>query len=163
MGSAHLLLREHLWEKLHTGLRSGNKLILVSAPAGAGKTTLLSTWAQKKKLPLAWLSLDKADNDFYRFWSHLLAALGRFDREIGEEAQTALLAWPSVSFDALLTSVINDLSSLKAPLVLVIDDYHLIHTKVAAEYFYPTILSLPYCHLHPRRYPVAGAVACSRL
>jgi LuxR family maltose regulon positive regulatory protein len=144
---AHLLLREHLWEKLHAGLRPGNKLILVSAPAGAGKTTLLSTWAQKKKLPLAWLSLDKADNDFYRFWSHLLAALGRFDREIGEAAQTALLASPSVSFDALLTSVINDLSGLQTPLVLVIDDYHLIRTEAIHDSLIAFIEQIP-AHFH---------------
>lgn len=125
----HLLLREHLWEKLSVGLRLGNKLILLSAPAGAGKTTLLSTWAQKRNLPLAWLSLERADNDFHRFWSHFLAALGRFEQEIGQEAQTALLTSPRVSLNALLTSVINDLSSLKGPLVLVLDDYHLIQTE----------------------------------
>lgn len=147
VGCTHLLLREHLWEKLHTGLRLGNKLILVSAPAGAGKTTLLSTWARKKRLPLAWLSLDKADNDFYRFWSHLLAALGVFDREIGEEAQTALLASPSVSINALLTSVINDLSGLKTPLVLVIDDYHLIHTETIHDSMNLFVEQIP-AHFH---------------
>lgn len=124
----YLLLREPLWEKIHAGLRLGNKLILLSAPAGAGKTTLVCTWARKKKLPLAWLSLDRADNDLHRFWYHLLAALRVFDQEIGADAQTALLSSPTISVNALLTSVINDLSRLTTPLVLVLDDYHLIHT-----------------------------------
>jgi LuxR family maltose regulon positive regulatory protein len=133
MNHPQLLLRAHLWEKLRAGRRLGNKLILLSAPAGAGKTTLLGTWARAENLPLAWLSLEQADNDLHRFWYHLLAALRRLDPEIGQEAQTALLTSPTVSLSALLTSVINDLSARKTPLLLVLDDYHLIQTTAIHE------------------------------
>ena len=73
--------------------------------------------------------------------------MGRFDREIGEAAQTALLASPSVSFDALLTSVINDLSGLQTPLVLVIDDYHLIRTEAIHDSLIAFIEQIP-AHFH---------------
>ena len=52
-------------------------LTLVSAPAGAGKTTLLASWSSSRLPPgpVAWLSLDAADNEAGRFWAYLVAAL----------------------------------------------------------------------------------------
>jgi ATP/maltotriose-dependent transcriptional regulator MalT len=39
------------------------KLIAIAAPAGFGKTTLLGEWSETSNWPLAWVSLDQADND----------------------------------------------------------------------------------------------------
>src|SRR5256885_1594306 len=53
-------------------------LTLISAPPGFGKTTLLSAWAQSlpTNQPLvAWVSLDKEDNDPLLFWTYVLSAL----------------------------------------------------------------------------------------
>jgi LuxR family maltose regulon positive regulatory protein len=52
-------------------------LTLVSAPAGFGKTTILSQWVYKNisALPIAWLSLDKSDDDPVRFWLYFTGAL----------------------------------------------------------------------------------------
>src|SRR5690242_12121566 len=58
-------------------------LTLVSAPAGSGKTTLLAEWSNTAALPVAWLSLEAAENDPARFLSYLLAALARLDQRIG--------------------------------------------------------------------------------
>ena len=65
--------RARLLEQLNAGL--ARKLTLVSAPAGYGKSTLLSEWAGQTEMPVAWLSLDRGDNDPARFWSYFLAAL----------------------------------------------------------------------------------------
>src|SRR5215213_6694410 len=51
------------------------ELTLVCAPAGFGKTALLADWARRGRRPVAWLSLDDADNDPARFWRHAAAAL----------------------------------------------------------------------------------------
>jgi LuxR family maltose regulon positive regulatory protein len=56
-----LVQRPRLIEQLNSGI--SRKLILISAPAGFGKTTLLSDWIGKLDLPIAWLSLDKGDNE----------------------------------------------------------------------------------------------------
>jgi LuxR family maltose regulon positive regulatory protein len=59
-----LVPRPRLSERLEEGL--GPQLILVSAPAGFGKSTLLGTWASElygSGRPIAWFSLDSADND----------------------------------------------------------------------------------------------------
>jgi LuxR family transcriptional regulator, maltose regulon positive regulatory protein len=63
-----LVPRPRLEAQLGAGLRG--KLTLLAAPAGTGKTTLLGAWRLAPPggdLPLAWVSLDAADNDPARF------------------------------------------------------------------------------------------------
>ena len=45
-------------------------LTLIAAPTGSGKTTLLGEWRVNSRSddPVAWLSLDSADNDPLRFF-----------------------------------------------------------------------------------------------
>lgn len=76
--------RPRLLERLDQGIRSGCKLILISAPAGFGKTTLASEWVHQTDAPTAWLSLDEGDNDPTRFWSYVVAAL----QTVGPPART---------------------------------------------------------------------------
>ena len=65
----NLVLRPRLIERLDEGLHLGRKLTLISAPAGFGKTTLINEWVTGGRWPVAWLSLDKEDNDPARFVS----------------------------------------------------------------------------------------------
>ena len=55
------VVRPRLLERLAEG--TGRELVLVCTPAGFGKTTLLAGWARTGQRPVAWLSLDDADND----------------------------------------------------------------------------------------------------
>ena len=44
--------------------RSSNcRLVAVTAPAGYGKSTFLTQWAAAEDRPVAWLSLDRFDDD----------------------------------------------------------------------------------------------------
>jgi hypothetical protein len=61
--------RPRLVEAFGEGL--ARRLILVCAPAGSGKTTLLADWAPSGNRPVAWLSLDAADNDPVRLWRYV--------------------------------------------------------------------------------------------
>jgi LuxR family maltose regulon positive regulatory protein len=68
--------RARLLASLDAGVQGS--LTLLTGPAGAGKTVLLSSWVTTTAAlpgPVAWVSLDAADNDPARFWSYLLAAL----------------------------------------------------------------------------------------
>ena len=69
--------RPRLFKLLDTGVEG--PVTLVAAPAGSGKTLLLTSWMSAGSPPgeVAWLSLDGGDNDPVRFWSYVLAALGR--------------------------------------------------------------------------------------
>jgi LuxR family maltose regulon positive regulatory protein len=88
---AHLVARPRLFARLQSGLRG--KVTLLAAPAGSGKTTLLSAWRATpagSATPLAWVSLDPADNDPQRFWSYTLAAQDKLVPGSSGAALTAL-------------------------------------------------------------------------
>jgi LuxR family maltose regulon positive regulatory protein len=51
----------------------------VVAPAGYGKTTLLSEWAHRDGTRIAWLSIDRHDNDLNQFVVYAAAALDRLE------------------------------------------------------------------------------------
>jgi LuxR family transcriptional regulator, maltose regulon positive regulatory protein len=111
-------------------LREGSsaRLILVSAPAGAGKTTVLASWRADpaEQRPFAWLSLDNRDNDPVRFWSYALAALRTVAPDVGAGVDDALLSAGEDLTELALPLLVNALTSLPDPIVLVLDDYHVI-------------------------------------
>ena len=120
--------RPRLIEILRTGLARGARLSLVAAPAGYGKTTLVRDWIVGLDRRLAWLSLDEGDNDPARFFAYLAAALQGTDAPSAAEAdQLAVVSAPAA--EAFMTDLINELSKTAEPLVLVLDDYHLIENQ----------------------------------
>ncbi len=121
--------RPRLAGALDEGL--ARRLILVCAPAGSGKTTLLADWAPSGSRPVAWLSLDAADNDPVRLWRHVVAALDRARPGIGERVGPLLGPPAPPSFEGLVTALINELAAQRGDgeVLLVLDDYHLIDAQ----------------------------------
>ncbi len=121
--------RPRLVQALGEGL--ARRLILVCAPAGFGKTALLAGWAPSGNRPVAWLSLDAADNDPVRFWRHTVAALDRARPGIGERVGSLLGPPAPASFEGLVTALVNDLAARPGDgeVLLVLDDYHLIDAR----------------------------------
>src|SRR5947209_16837183 len=119
--------RPRLIERLNDSLHGS--LSLISAPAGFGKTTVVSEWVARCGRPTAWLSLDDGDNDPARFLLHLVAALQTVAPEIGEGAVSALQSSRPPPAEAVLTALLNEITSLPDRFVLVLDDYHLIDTE----------------------------------
>ncbi len=124
-----LVPRPRLLERLQESLNYS--FVLVSASAGSGKTTMLSDWARhpNPKIPIAWLSLDQADNDPVRFWDYVLAALKTLQPTFGESTLSVLRSGQQLRAESLLTVLINELTLLSYPLVLILDDYHLIMAR----------------------------------
>jgi LuxR family maltose regulon positive regulatory protein len=128
-----LVPRLRLTERLDRGAAS--KLMLVSAPAGFGKTTLLTEWlalgpaAPPGARLVAWLSLDRSDNDPVSFWTYVIAALQTVAPGAGDSALTLLHAPQPPSIEAVLTTLLNDLGSGSGDVVLVLDDYHAVDAR----------------------------------
>jgi LuxR family maltose regulon positive regulatory protein len=128
-----LVARPRLVERLQQAVQG--PLALIVAPAGSGKSTLFSAWHASPAgggMPVAWVSLDRSDNDPARFWRYLFTALDRVAPGSGAAA-LALLgparsggARQSRPIEAIITCTVNDLSMRSLPLVLALDDYHLI-------------------------------------
>jgi hypothetical protein len=122
----NLVPRPRLVHRLEEGLRLGRKLTLISAPAGFGKTTLLSEWAGGCGWSVAWVSLDKADNDPARFWAYVIAALQTIHEDMGAAAQAALQSPQPPPIELLLTGLVNEITEVPDPFALVLDDFHVI-------------------------------------
>lgn len=122
----NLLTRRQLIQLLEQGLQAGHRLFLVSSSAGSGKTSLLGEWAARHPHELCWCSLDGEDNEPARFWKYAIAALQRLHPEIGQNAAALLDSAQPVPPQTLLVSLLNDLAHLPQPVILVLDDYHLI-------------------------------------
>ncbi len=111
-------------------------LVLVCAPAGYGKTVLLTEWVRRARRAVAWLSLDAGDDDPARFWRYVIAALDRVRPGAGDRLAPLLGPPPPPSFEPLVTALINDVAGESAaaePLVLVLDDYHVIGSPLVHE------------------------------
>lgn len=122
---SRLVSRRRLHALLDRGLAT--KLTLISAPPGFGKTTLVADWLAGRARPglaIGWLSLDPTDNEAPAFWPHVIAAL----QAAGETSSKRLVDLPAnlppdQSFVALL---LNQLAASEAPVLLVLDDLHLV-------------------------------------
>jgi LuxR family maltose regulon positive regulatory protein len=123
---ANAIARPRLTEKLLNGLNQASSFVLLSGPAGFGKTTLLSEFSVQYQKPVAWLSLDEADNDPIRFWTYLITACQSVQAGVGEAALALLRAPQTLPDDIAPTILINDLAEMNSDLVLVLDDYHAI-------------------------------------
>ena len=123
-------LRQHTVERkrLHDLLRLGCTLplTLVVAPTGWGKSTLVAEWLAHDGITAGWVSLDGGDNDPVRFWRYLLLAADQAGSAAGAAALRRLDAAGSDVLRDVLPAFVNALVSADAPLVLVLDDYHLV-------------------------------------
>jgi LuxR family maltose regulon positive regulatory protein len=122
-----LVSRPRLIERLNAGLHC--KLTLVSAAAGFGKTTLVSEWVAGRSQPAAWLSLDEGDSDPARFLAYLIAALQTVAPKIGEGMLGMLQSPQPPSTESILTTLLNEITTISDNLILVLDDYHAIDSK----------------------------------
>jgi ATP/maltotriose-dependent transcriptional regulator MalT len=114
--------RPRLLRQLHAA--TSRELVLVCAPAGFGKSTLLADWVRSDPRPVAWLSLDEGDNDPVRFWRHVAAALDTVRPGVAGD----LVGPGTSSVQAVVTMLVNDLAEATEDLLLVVDDYHVIHS-----------------------------------
>jgi len=121
------VLRPRLVERLNAGLH--RKLTLISAAAGFGKTTLVSEWINGSERPVAWLSLDAADSDCMRFLTYVVVALQTFAPDVGSGVLGALRSLQPPPVEAILTSLLNEISAIPDEIVLVLDDYHVIDAR----------------------------------
>ena len=108
-------------------------LTLIIAPAGFGKTTLVASCAVGNETAVAWLSLDKNDNQTGRFLNYLIAALQTADRRIGSEAAQLMAGMQQIPPESVLISLINDLDTNHSEVVLVLDDYQVITNQAVHE------------------------------
>jgi hypothetical protein len=122
--------RRRLIARLRRGVES--RLTLVSAPAGFGKTTLLAEWlarASADRSPAGWVSLDQGDNDPALFWTYVLTALQRARPGVGARALALLHSPQPPPIEAVLTTLVDEISAVQDDFALVLDDFHVVEVE----------------------------------
>lgn len=137
------VVRSRLTQKLNEGLEAGRQIVIVSAPAGFGKTTCVIEWANGLAMPVAWLSLDAADDDPGKFFPYLIAALQGIDKAIGAEIESVLRSGETPSAEVISAVIINDVLCYGRKFLLVIDDFHVIQDKLILETTEKLMTNLP--------------------
>jgi len=140
--------RERVLRQLREGVREGHLLTLVSAPAGYGKTTTIRMWMAEAGHSVAWVSLEQSDNDLKQFITYILTALQQADDDLGQAAFEVLENVQDIKIQQILGLLVNDLYELSEPVMLVLEDYHLIE-NAEIDHFIELILNqaIPTLHL----------------
>jgi LuxR family maltose regulon positive regulatory protein len=96
-------------------------LLTVAAPPGYGKTILLSQWAERKAPRVAWVSLDRRDNDLAILLTYIAVALDRVE-PIDPEIFRALAAPGASVLAGALPRLGTAVSAMPGQLALVLDN-----------------------------------------
>ena len=120
-GTVH---RSSLIDRLEHG--DACPIVSVVAPAGYGKTTLLSQWAERNSQAIAWVSMDERDNDPKVLLTYVAKALDEV-QPLGEGVFDALASYASPVLGSVVPRLGSAFSSMTSPVVLVLDDVHLLH------------------------------------
>jgi LuxR family transcriptional regulator, maltose regulon positive regulatory protein len=107
------------------------RVVVIVAPAGYGKTTLCAQWAERARRACAWLTVDERDNDPVVFVRHLVAAV---DQAVGlgsDDLERISRPGESVLSGAL-PALAAAIGAVRKPLLLVLDDAHLLRSDDAA-------------------------------
>jgi LuxR family maltose regulon positive regulatory protein len=118
---------------------SDARVWLLSAPAGFGKTTLVTQAIDATTDEVAWFSIDRADNDGVRFWTHLAAAVLGDGPELDELTERLDPDHLDATADEIVTRIEQD----ARPLTIVLDDLHEITNNEITESVSRIVTHLP--------------------
>ncbi|HLI36629.1 MAG TPA: LuxR C-terminal-related transcriptional regulator [Streptosporangiaceae bacterium] len=121
---------------------SGRRLVALTAPAGYGKSTFLAQWAQAEDRRVAWVSLDRFDDDPAMLLVSLAAAYGRVDPGCAD--LVADMRGPGISvLGRAAPRLVSVLSTSPVPFVFVLDDLHELQSPVCHDVLGMVITAIP--------------------
>ena len=103
----------------------GAALTLLSAPTGYGKTTAVRAWCEDRGDACAWITLDAGDNDPLRLWTYVATAVNRIRDGLGRRALQRLDG-PDARLEFAIDELANGIGAFDHPLVVVLDELHLV-------------------------------------
>ncbi len=135
------ILRPNLFQLLDSG--QNDVLTLVSAPPGYGKSVLLASWLEDRRLPHAWVSLDESDNDPESFFQYFIAALQRQHSHVCKKLHGILPHAPQSDPVFLARYFTEELTACGKPVLLVLDDFHLVRNQDVVEFLSELVKNPP--------------------
>jgi LuxR family transcriptional regulator, maltose regulon positive regulatory protein len=108
-------------------------LTALMGPPGIGKTLAMASWAaaNRPSSPVAWVTLDEFDNRPRVLWSYVMSALRRAGVAVPH------VSWSSACVDTMdhefLVRLAAALAAAEPPVILVLDDLHLLTERPALQ------------------------------
>jgi LuxR family transcriptional regulator, maltose regulon positive regulatory protein len=140
--ASHGLLDRHdLLEMFERAVQK--RVTVISAPPGSGKTSLLRLWAARTTnlRRVAFVSVERDEQDAQRFWSAVLDAIRHPTRSIVPETHPAAAAAPDG--DEVIDRVLSELQEPVEPVTLIIDDLHELRSADALTQLERLLATLP--------------------
>ena len=103
-------------------------IVSVVAPPGYGKTTLLAQWAEANGQAFAWVSVEDRDNDPKVLLTYVAEALDAVE-PVDQRVFDALASPGSSVPGSVVPRLGSAFSSMTSPMVLVLDDVHLLQNR----------------------------------
>ena len=136
-----LVSRPRLFKKLDKGNKCS--LTLVSAPAGYGKSVLVSSWLESSGRLYSWLSLDEEMKNLNIFLHYFITLVRELFPAACSNSLSLINTPGQPSLPLLTTELINELSEIKTPFILALDDYGHIHDPDIHELLNNLLKHLP--------------------
>jgi len=86
-------------------------------------------WVEEAGYPVAWVTLEKSDNDLKQFLLYILTALQGVEDNLGLGALEMVENTREINLQRVLGLLINDLHNLDQLIILVLEEYHLIENE----------------------------------
>lgn len=143
------LTRRRLHVKLGESLACCTSTV-IQGRAGSGKTRLAIDFARHCRRHIAWYTIDASDNDLRVFVRYLTASIGAQLPAFGALALDAQLASTEMICARRIAELfVHELCEAVAPLLIVLDDLHLLYDEEWIVEFFDRLLPLlpPEAHL----------------
>lgn len=145
---ARYLSRGRLLCAVTESLTSGSATI-ISGRAGTGKTALAVEFARSAGRATAWYKVDAADGDLSVFFKYLVESIASQRPGFGEE-MTVLGNESCGAEDVplMVESLVNELLQRDEPLLIILDDLHLVYDEEWVAPFFRRLLPLLPTEVH---------------
>ena len=122
---------------------SGCSATIISGRAGTGKTALAVEFARSAGRATAWYKVDAADGDLSVFFKYLVESIGGQRPGFGEQ-MTGLGGeeYGAEDVPLLVENLVNELLQRDEPLLIVLDDLHLVYDEEWVAPFFRRLLPL---------------------
>lgn len=129
-------------ELIETARSSDCRVVGVTAPAGYGKSTFLAEWAEAEDRRVAWVSLNRFDDDP----AVLLAALATAYRRAGLGSADLIMDMGGLGLSVLgraAPRLASEFSASPVPFVLMLDDLHELESPACHDALGVVISAIP--------------------
>jgi LuxR family transcriptional regulator, maltose regulon positive regulatory protein len=127
---------------INTARSSGCRVIAVTSPAGYGKSTFLAQWAAAEDRRVAWVSLDRFDQDPAKLLVSLASAYCRAG--LGGADLIADMGGPGVAvLRRAAPRLAAEFRASRVPFVLMLDDLHELHSTACHDALNVVISGIP--------------------